>query len=140
MSNITKKLIKILIIYLIISSMYIVVRISYEEPIFYENLLFEETNVIHNIIRIIMGIPPVTKGYGEYVSPKFMIEVIIKIIIALILLIYLLYDKVKNKNNKTLNKEINILNIITRILVIFIFLGIYLLNLYITYIGVHYTR
>lgn len=137
MSNNTKKLIKILIVYLIISSMYIVVRISYEEPVFYENLLFEETSVIHNIIRVIMGIPPVSKGYGECASPKFMIEVIIKIIIAIILLIYLLYDKAKNK---TVNKEINILNIIAKTIVIFILLGIYLLNLYITYIGVHYTR
>lgn len=139
MSEKTKKIIKFLIIYLIISSMYIGVRISFEEPVFYENLVFEETNVIHNAIRIIMGIPPVSKGFGEYVSPKFIIEIIIKIIIAIVLSIYLLVDKIKN-NDKSIKKEINIYKVISKILIILVLSGIYLLYLYMTYIGVHCIR
>ena len=134
-----RKTIKFLIIYLIISSMYIGVRISFEEPVFYENLVFEETSVIHNTIRIIMGIPPVIKGYGEYVSPKFIVEIIIKIIIAIILSIYLLIDKRKN-NNKDIKKEVNIFKIISKTVIILLLFGIYLLYLYLTYIGVHCIR
>lgn len=139
MSEKAKKIIKLIIIYLIISSMYIGVRISFEEPVFYENLVFEETNVIHNAIRIIMGIPPVSKGFGEYVSPKFLIEIVIKIIIAIILSIYLLIDKTKN-NNKDIKKEINIFKVISKTVIILLLLGIYLLYLYLTYIEVHCIR
>lgn len=139
MSEKTKKIIKFVIIYLIISSMYIGVRISFQEPVFYENLLFEETNVIHNAIRIIMGIPPVSKGFGEYVSPKFLIEIVIKIIIAIILSIYLLIDKIKN-NNEDIKKEVNIFKVISKVVIILLFSGIYLLYLYLTYIGVHCIR
>lgn len=139
MSEKTKKIIKFVIIYLIISSMYIGVRISFQEPVFYENLLLEETNVIHNAIRIIMGIPPVSKGFGEYVSPKFLIEIVIKIIIAIILSIYLLIDKIKN-NNEDIKKEVNIFKVISKVVIILLFSGIYLLYLYLTYIGVHCIR
>lgn len=139
MSEKTKKIIKFVIIYLIISSMYIGVRISFQEPVFYENLLFEETNVIHNAIRIIMGIPPVSKGFGEYVSPKFLIEIVIKIIIAIILSIYLLIDKIKN-NNEDIKKEVNIFKVISKVVIILLFSGIYLLYLYLTYIEVHCIR
>ena len=138
MSEKTKKIIKFVIIYLIISSMYIGVRISFEEPVFYENLVFEETNIIHNVIRIIMGIPPVSKGYGEYVSPKYIIEIITKIVIATILSIYLLIDRIKN--NKDIKKEVNIFKVISKTLIILLLSGIYLLYLCITYIGVHCIR
>lgn len=139
MSEKTKKIIKLIIIYLIISSMYIGVRISFEEPVFYENLVFEETNVIHNAIRIIMGIPPVSKGFGEYVSPKFIIEIVIKIIIAIVLSIYLFIDKIKN-NNKDIKKEVNVFKVISKTVIILLLFGIYLLYLYLTYIEVHCIR
>lgn len=143
----TRKLIIFVIIYLIVSSMYIGVHIDFKQPIYYEN--YTETSIFHNAVRVIMGIPPAAKGY-EGISPKFFTEIVIKIIIAIGLLIYLIIDYYKNKNKMVnikqddevvkIEKNMKILGIITKIIIGVPLIFIFLLILYITYCNIHWNR
>lgn len=147
MKKSTKKLIIFVIIYLIISSMYIGVHIDFKQQIYYENCT--ETSIFHNAVRIIMGIPPVVKGY-EGISPNFFAEIVIKIIIAIGLLIYLIIDYHKNKNKMTnieqneeigkIEKNMKVLGVITKIIIGIPLVFIFLLYLYMTYCNIHWNR
>lgn len=147
MKKSTRKLIIFVIIYLIISSMYIVVHIDFKQPIYYEN--YTETSIFYNAVRIIMGIPPVVKGY-EGVSPKFFAEIVIKILIAISLLLYITIDYYKNKNNitnveededfKKAKKNINVLSAIVKIIISISFVTVFLLSLYMKYCSIHWIR
>lgn len=147
MKKSTRKLIISVIIYLIISSMYIGVRIDFKEPIYYEN--YTETSIFHNLIRLIMGIPAVVNGY-EGVSPKYLSEIVIKIIIAIILSIYLIINNFKYKNKKLeiekgkevikIEKNIKILSTIAKMIISILIVVIFLLSLYMTYCNIHSIR
>ena len=86
-----KILLIILILYLFISSIYILVHINFGNEPEIAGMGFSESN---NLIRIIMGIPKTYTTY-EGVSTWFLLEVIIKVIIAIILI------KVLKKINKS---------------------------------------
>ena len=78
-------LIFLLIVYLIVSSIYIIAFIDFEEP----NGLYADSMPTFptNEIRLFMGIPTTGNSYFG-VSPLFLIEVIIKLAIAVVLIIY----------------------------------------------------
>lgn len=142
-----RKLIVFIIIYLIISSMYIAVHIDFKEPIYYEN--YEQTSIFYNAVRLIMGIPPVIKGY-EGVVPEFLIEIVIKVVVAIILSIYLVIDnlKYKNINQETeedkevikIENNIKLLSTIAKLVIIVPLIIILLFSLYIIYLNIHWVR
>ena len=139
MKNATKKIIKFIIIYLIVSSMYIGACINFETPIYYEG--YEETSIFYNIFRIIMGVPKVYRGY-KGVSPKFLIEIIIKLIIAIILIVYLIKNHIENKKieNEQIKQKKCLISIIGKMFVNMLLIFIYLVFLYATYAGIHWIR
>ena len=90
MNNKVKKVLKIiivlLIIYLIISSLYIFLHIDFEygkDQQMVVGMGFSETN---NIVRQFMGLP---KTYTTYdgVSPIYLISVVVRVILAIALII-----------------------------------------------------
>ena len=85
MKKVIKILIFILVIYLIISALYVLLHIDFFEPPKYAGMGFSPTN---NIWRLFMGLPKTYTTHGG-VSPVFLIEVVIKIILAIILIRYL---------------------------------------------------
>ena len=87
-----KILMIVIVIYLIISALYILFHIEFFESSEAEivGMGFSESN---NILRLFMGLPK-TFTTDESVSPLFLLEVVIKIIIAVVLIIYL------RKNNE----------------------------------------
>lgn len=128
-----KKMIKILIIYFIASSLFIFVHIDNSTPTYYENYTID--NGIKNTIRLIMGIPKISGGY-EGISHKYIFEIILKVLLATGLIIVLLIDK---KNTKK-EVEKNILRNITKLIFSCIFISMYLLYLYIIYCNIHCIR
>lgn len=87
-----KIVIIVIVIYLIISALYVLFHIDFFESSETEivGMGFSESN---NICRLFMGLPR-TVTTNESVSPLFLLEVVIKIIIAIGLIIYL------RKNNE----------------------------------------
>lgn len=84
-SKIKNIVIIILIVYLIISSIYILFHINFDEEPKYVGPGFSNSN---NILRLFMGLPKTCSTY-EGVPPIFLIEVLIKIVLAGILIMYL---------------------------------------------------
>ena len=136
MKDTAKKLIKFIIIYLITSAMYIGVCITFETPKYYEG---SEVSAFYNIFRIIMGVPKVDYGYKGGISPKFLIEIIIKLILAVILSVYLIIDSIKNKKTK-ITKTKNFLFIIEKVIINMLLIFVYLIFLYVTYAEIHWIR
>ena len=91
MKVIKKILLLILIVYLFISSTYILFHINFGTEPKVTGMGFSNFN---NLIRVFMGIPKTYTTY-EGVSPWFLIEVILKVIIAILLI------KVFKKINKS---------------------------------------
>lgn len=91
-----KIVIIVIVIYLIISALYVLFHIDFFESSAAEigGMGFSESN---NILRLFMGLPR-TFTTNKSVSPLFLLEVVIKIIIAIGLIIYL------RKNNKEKNQ------------------------------------
>ena len=83
LKNILKGFIILIIIYLFISSLYILVHIDFEKAPQTVGMGFSESN---NIVRILMGLP---KTYSTYqgVSPMYLISVVIRLIVAIVLII-----------------------------------------------------
>lgn len=87
MNSKLKKILKIaivlLIIYLFISSLYILVHIDFEKSPQTVGMGFSESN---NMVRLFMGLP---KTYSTYqgVSPIYLISVAIRFIVAIVLII-----------------------------------------------------
>lgn len=87
MNSKLKKILKIaivlLIIYLCISSLYILVHIDFEKAPQTVGMGFSESN---NMVRLFMGLP---KTYSTYqgVSPIYLISVAIRLIVAIVLII-----------------------------------------------------
>lgn len=81
--NILKMFIILIIIYLFISSLYILVHINFEEAPQIVGMGFSESN---NMVRLFMGLP---KTYSTYqgVSPIYLISVAIRLIVAIVLII-----------------------------------------------------
>lgn len=81
--NILKMFIILIIIYLFISSLYILVHINFEEAPQTVGMGFSELN---NMVRLFMGLP---KTYSTYqgVSPIYLISVAIRLIVAIVLII-----------------------------------------------------
>lgn len=134
----TRKIFIIVIVYLVISSMYIGVCIDSKDPIIYENLIYESYEV-ENVIRFIMGLPEIYAGY-KGVPPSYIIQIIIKVVIALILIIYLFFDDIRYKKNlkvKDSNNGKNILKVISKIMLYTNSIFIYLFYLYIIYLEIH---
>ena len=134
MSRKTIKIIKFIIIYLLVSSMYIGACINFETPIYYEG--DEETIIFFNIFRNAMGVPKVYNGY-KGVSSEFLIQIIIKLIIAIILIVYLIKNRIKNKQTK---QKKSFLFIIGKIFVNMLLIFVYLVFLYATYAEIHWIR
>ena len=142
-----RSLIIFVIIYLIMSSMYIGVCVNFEKHRYFEG--YTETSPLLNTFRLIMGVPKVVKGY-EGVAPKYLLEVLIKVIIAIILSIYLIIDNLKYKHEEIdvykntdvikSEKYIKLLCTITKIIIIIPFIVIFLIYLYMTYYNVHSIR
>lgn len=89
----TKKILIIsIIIYLIISSLYIFLHIDFDTSS-KSTLVLPGFKATTNILRLFMGLP-CTFSTNQGISPVFLLEVVIKIIIAIILVVYLI------KNNK----------------------------------------
>lgn len=84
MKKIKHILIVLIIIYLFVSSIYILSHIDFYNPPETVGMGFSSSN---NLIRIFMGLSATVSTY-QGVSPWFLIEVIIKIIIAIVLIIY----------------------------------------------------
>lgn len=133
----TIKIIKLIIIYLIVSSMYIGACINFETPIYYEG--YEETSIFYNIFRFIMGVPKVYRGY-KGVSPKFLIEIIVKLIIAIILIVYLIKNHMENKKMENEQTKKCFISIIGKMIINMLLIFIYLVFLYATYAGIHWIR
>lgn len=87
MNNKLKSILKIfiilIIIYLCISSLYILVHIDFEKTPQTVGMGFSESN---NMARLFMGLP---KTYSTYqgVSPIYLISVVIRFIVAIVLII-----------------------------------------------------
>ena len=87
MNNKLKKILKIIIlliiIYLFISSLYILVHIDFGTPPGIVGMGFSESD---NMVRIFMGLP---KTYTTYqgVSPTYLISVAIRLILAIVLIL-----------------------------------------------------
>ena len=134
MSRKTTKTIKLIIIYLIASSMYIGACINFETPIYYEG--YEETSIFYNIFRNVMGVPKVYNGY-KGVSSVFLIQIIIKLIIAIILIVHLIKNRIKNKQTK---QKKSLVFIIGKMFLNMLLIFAYLVFLYATYAGIHWIR
>lgn len=140
MNNYKKIIIKIIVLYLIISSMYIGVCINFQEPIYYEN--YVESNNTHNIFRLLMGLPKTING-NDSVSPLYIIEIIIKVLIAICLIILLKKQNsayIKTHNNNYIEKEEKKLLNISTIIIYIPFIIAYLIYLYITFCNIHSNR
>lgn len=85
MKKLMKYLVVILIVYLIISAIYVLFHIDFFEKSEIVGMGFSESN---NILRLFMGLPKTFTTY-QNVSPVFLIEVIVKIILAIFLIIFL---------------------------------------------------
>lgn len=84
MNNKLKKILIILIIiYLFISSLYILFHIDFNEAPEIVGMGFSESN---NIIRIFMGLPKTLSTYRG-VPPIYLISVAIRLIIAIVIII-----------------------------------------------------
>lgn len=90
MKKIKKLVIIAIVIYLIISAIYVLFHINFLEKSENVGMGYSETN---NMLRLFMGIPK-TLTTDKGVSPIFLIEVIVKFIISIALIIY-----IKNNNN-----------------------------------------
>ena len=141
-----KKLIIYVIIYLIVSSMYIGVHINFNKPIYYENQ--EKVPNFYNIFRFVMGIPPVDRGY-EGVSPRFWLQIIRKITLAIILVIILIIYSVKIRKDANVELEkritkskkiVKIIRIIIKGIFIILITLLFLIYLYIIYWRIHGIR
>lgn len=84
-----KYLIFILVVYLIISALYVLFHIDFFEQPELVGMGFSTTN---NILRLFMGLPKTYTTYGG-VSPIFLIEVVAKIILAIVLIRHLKKNK-----------------------------------------------
>lgn len=130
-----KSLTIIIIIYLIISSMYIGAHIDYHVPRkYYEQYQFEKVSKTHNNIRLIMGLPKATDGY-DLVSTKYLSEIAVKMIIAISLWTYLFVNRLKNilKDENSKYKKLKIGFIIFRIMISLLIIGF--VFLFIWYMG-----
>ncbi len=81
--NILKIVIILLIIYLFISSFYILVHIDFENAPETVGMGFSESN---NKLRFFLGLPPTHSTYGG-VEPIYLIFVVVRILLAVILFI-----------------------------------------------------
>ena len=91
MKKVKEIILWIMMIYLIVSALYVLFHINFFEEPEINGMGFSESN---NVLRLFMGL---TKTYSTYegVGPIFLIEVIIKIVLAIFILRYL-----KNKERK----------------------------------------
>ena len=92
--NILKFVVPIIIVYLIISSIYIFAHIGIGTA---QSLECKEINRVTNVLRVFMGLPSTQSAYMG-VGQTYLIQVAIKIVIAVVLLIF--YPKVSEKNNR----------------------------------------
>lgn len=81
-----------IILYLVISGIYILIHINFGDSPEIVGMGFSESD---NVIRTLMGIP---KTYTTYqgISPIYLLEVVIKFALGTVLIVYL-YRKLKNK-------------------------------------------
>ena len=103
LKRILKIIIPILVIYLLISAIYIAIHVDFGTAPYMVGMGFSSRT---NLLRIFMGLPPTNNTY-EGVSPIYLIQSAIKIIIAIALLIF--YSKINEKIKK---KFITIISII----------------------------
>ena len=89
--NILKFVVPIIIVYLIISSIYIFAHIGIGTA---QSLGCKEINRATNVLRVFMGLPSTQSAYMG-VDQTYLIQVAIKIVIAVVLLIF--YPKVSEK-------------------------------------------
>ena len=101
--NILKIIIPVLIIYLLISAIYIAIHVNFGTEPTTVGMGFSSST---NLLRIFMGLPRTNSTY-EGVSPIYLIQSVIKIIIAIAFLIF--YSKINEKIKK---KSITIISII----------------------------
>lgn len=85
MKKVINLLIVIVIIYLIISAVYVLFHINFDEEPEFVGMGFSESK---NMLRLFMGLPETFTTY-EGVSPIFLIEVIVKVVLAVFLIRFL---------------------------------------------------
>lgn len=103
LKRILKIIIPILIIYLLISAIYIAINVNFGTEPTTVGMGFSSSA---NLLRTFMGLPRTNSTY-EGVSPIYLIQSVIKIIIAIALLIF--YSKINEKIKK---KSITIISVI----------------------------
>lgn len=103
LKRILKIIIPILVIYLLISAIYIAIHVNFGTEPTTVGMGFSSST---NLLRTFMGLPRTNTTY-EGVSPIYLIQSVIKIIIAIALLIF--YSKINEKIKK---KSITIISII----------------------------